>query len=71
MYFASEGFNSMGGYDIFMSKKKQGIWSAPINMGYPINTPYDDYFFAMTANGKYAYIASNRAGGKADLIFTK
>ncbi|MBK9191220.1 MAG: PD40 domain-containing protein [Crocinitomicaceae bacterium] len=64
MYFASEGFNSMGGYDIFMSKKKQGIWSAPINMGYPINTPYDDYFFAMTANGKYAYIASNRAGGK-------
>ena len=64
MYFASEGFNSMGGYDIFMSKKKGGIWSAPINMGSPINTPYDDYFFAATANGKYAYIASNRAGGK-------
>ena len=64
MYFASEGFNSMGGYDIFMSQKKGGIWSAPMNMGYPINTPYDDYFFAATANGKVAYIASNRAGGK-------
>lgn len=64
MYFASEGFNSMGGYDIFMSKKKGGVWSAPINMGYPVNTPYDDYFFAATANGKFAYIASNRAGGK-------
>jgi outer membrane protein OmpA-like peptidoglycan-associated protein len=65
MYFASEGFDSMGGYDIFMSKKiKGGGWGQPINMGYPINTPYDDYFFAATANGKYAYIASNRAGGK-------
>lgn len=65
MYFASEGFDSMGGYDIFMSKKiKGGGWGKPINMGYPINTPYDDYFFAATANGKYAYIASNRAGGK-------
>lgn len=36
-------------------------------MGYPINTPYDDFFFASTANGKFAYIASNRAGGKGGL----
>lgn len=64
MYFASEGFNSMGGYDIFMAQKKGGIWQAPINLGYPINTPYDDYFFAATANGKFAYISSNRPGGK-------
>lgn len=64
MYLASEGFDSMGGYDIFMSKKIQGQWSIPVNMGYPINSPYDDFFFAPTANGKFAYISSNRAGGK-------
>jgi len=65
MYFASEGFNSMGGYDIFYSKKiKGGGWGKPVNMGAPINTPYDDFFFAATANGKFAYIASNRDGGK-------
>jgi outer membrane protein OmpA-like peptidoglycan-associated protein len=65
MYFASEGFNSMGGYDIFVSKKlKTGYWGEPENLGYPINTPYDDFFFAATANGKFAYIASNREGGK-------
>lgn len=64
MYFASEGFNSMGGYDIFMCKKKGSEWGEPINLGYPINTAYDDFFFASTANGKYAYITSNRAGGK-------
>lgn len=64
MYFSSEGHNSMGGMDIFVSKFIQGKWTAPENLGYPINTPYDDMVFAITASGKYAYISSNRAGGK-------
>ncbi len=64
MYIASQGRASMGGYDIFVSKKIQGKWTPPKNMGYPINTPYDDFFFASTANGKFAYIASNRDGGQ-------
>ena len=63
MYIASEGWESLGGYDIFVSKKVQGQWTTPVNMGYPVNTQYDDFFFSPTANGKYAYIASNRAGG--------
>ena len=71
MYFSSEGHNSMGGYDIFMSEKKQGIWQIPVNMGYPINTPYDDHFFAATASGKYAYISSNREGGQGGLDIYK
>lgn len=64
MYIASQGHESMGGYDIFISYRTSGSWSVPVNMGYPINTPYDDFFFAATANGKYAYISSNRPGGK-------
>ncbi len=64
MYIASNGSNTIGGYDIFVSHKVQGQWSKPENMGYPINTPYDDFFFASTANGKFAYIASNRSGGQ-------
>lgn len=64
MYIASEGSGSYGGYDIFVSHRSQGTWSKPENMGYPINTPYDDFFFASTANGKFAYISSNRAGGE-------
>jgi outer membrane protein OmpA-like peptidoglycan-associated protein/tetratricopeptide (TPR) repeat protein len=71
MYFCSEGHNSMGGYDIFVSKKRQGQWTAPENLGYPINTPYDDLFFGITASGKYAYIASNRAGGIGGLDIYK
>lgn len=64
MYIASQGHESLGGYDIFVSYRTQGSWSKPVNMGYPINTPYDDFFFASTANGKYAYISSNRPGGE-------
>ncbi|MFT7613834.1 MAG: outer membrane protein OmpA-like peptidoglycan-associated protein [Parvicellaceae bacterium] len=64
MFFSSEGHNSMGGYDIFVSRRKQGQWQEPENLGWPINTPYDDHFFAMTASEKYAYIASNRGGGE-------
>jgi len=64
LYFSSEGYNSMGGFDIFMVKKDGDEWGKPVNMGYPINTPYDDFFFASSANGKYAYISSNRDGGK-------
>jgi outer membrane protein OmpA-like peptidoglycan-associated protein len=64
MYMASEGHESMGGYDIFYSRKVNNQWTKPVNMGYPINTPYDDFFFASTANGKFAYISSNRDGSK-------
>ncbi len=71
MYFTSQGHNSIGGYDIFVCYKKQGQWGEPINMGYPINTPYDESFVAITANGKYAYIASNRDGGKGGLDIYK
>lgn len=72
MYFSSKGHNSIGGYDIFVSYIDDlGHWSKPINLGYPINTPYDDLFYSATASGRYAYIASNRAGGKGGLDIYK
>ncbi len=63
MYIASQGGDGFGGYDIFVSKRSNGSWGEPKNLGYPINTPYDDFYFSASANGKFAYICSNRAGG--------
>ena len=72
MYFSSKGHNSLGGYDIFVSYVDDlGHWGKPINLGSPINTPYDDLFYSATASGRYAYIASNRAGGKGGLDIYK
>lgn len=63
LYFSSKGHNSMGGYDIFKSTLVNGVWSAPENLGYPINGPDDDVFFVVSGSGSRAYFASSKTGG--------
>jgi outer membrane protein OmpA-like peptidoglycan-associated protein/tetratricopeptide (TPR) repeat protein len=63
LYFASQGHNSIGGYDIFKSIMKDGVWGKPENIGMPINTPSDDVFFVLSANGRHGYYASSADGG--------
>lgn len=63
LYFSSKGHNSMGGNDIFYSENENGVWGEPINIGYPINTPDDDVFFVVAADGRTAYYSSIRDGG--------
>ena len=60
IYFSSQGHNSMGGYDIFKSEWKNGQWTKPENLGWPINTPDDDVFFVLSASGRHGYFASSR-----------
>lgn len=62
LYFSSKGHNSMGGYDIFKSiyDSVNNTWSEPINLGYPINTPYDDFLFVPSDDQSQAYFCSNR-----------
>jgi len=66
LYFSSKGHNSMGGFDIFRSQWNGKTWSVPENLGYPINTPEDDLFFIMAANGRIAYYSSIQPGGFGD-----
>ncbi|MFH2095746.1 MAG: hypothetical protein ABIJ16_08580 [Bacteroidota bacterium] len=63
MYFSSRGHNSMGGYDIFKCTMMDNGWSAPENMGYPVNTVGDDIYFVMSADGKHGYFSSDRMWG--------
>jgi len=63
LFFSSKGHNSIGGYDIFRSVNKDGKWSVPENLGYPINTTGDDAHFVMTTDNKTGYYASLRADG--------
>ncbi len=55
LYFSSQGFTGMGGYDIFFSELKQGKWTAPKNLGYPINTADDQVSLFITADGETGY----------------
>lgn len=64
LYFASKGHNSMGGFDIFRSERKDnGAWSVPENLGYPINTPDDEVFYITDQTGVFGYYSTIREGG--------
>ncbi|MCF6240156.1 MAG: hypothetical protein L3J74_02275, partial [Bacteroidales bacterium] len=64
LYFSSKGHETMGGFDIFISKKNEfGTWTMPENLGYPINTVDDDVFITLTPDGKRAYFSSYREDG--------
>ena len=65
LYFASKGHNSMGGYDLFVTYLNEisGEWSVPMNVGYPINTPGDDFIISFSKDRKYAYTSSVRKEG--------
>ncbi len=60
LYFSSDGRNGMGGFDIYFSQKKNGKWTNPKNIGYPINTEGDDLGFIVSTNGEKAYFSSNK-----------
>lgn len=65
LIYSSKGMNSMGGYDIFKTELNlsDSTWSKPVNLGYPINTPDEDIYFVLSADGKKGYYASGKAGG--------
>ncbi len=68
LYFASKGHIGLGGTDLFMSRlKSDGTWSNPVNLGYPINTKYNENSLMVSAQGDIAFFASNRLGGYGDL----
>ncbi|MCS7086364.1 MAG: OmpA family protein, partial [Bacteroidia bacterium] len=65
LFFSSNGHSTIGGFDVFKSLLlDDGGWSKPENLGYPVNTPADEIYFIMTADGSTAYLTSTRQGGK-------
>ncbi len=65
LYFSSDKHIGMGGFDLFMSRRSDdGQWQEPVNLGFPINTNGDEINFFVAADGKTAFISSQREGGK-------
>ena len=66
LYFSSTGHIGMGGLDIFKAKGAKSSFSKPINMGYPVNSAFDDFAFVNSMdddNHTMGYLSSNRLGG--------
>lgn len=71
LYFSSKGHNSIGGFDIFVSRRNaQGEFEKPRNIGYPLNTTADDVFFVPSIDGLEGYYSSRHGNtiGKSDIF---
>jgi hypothetical protein len=68
-FFCSNGHPGMGGYDIYKCTydPKTNSFSKPVNVGYPINTPDDEYTISFTQSMRYAYMSCFRPNGMGDL----
>ena len=62
IYYASDGENSMGGYDIFVTRynSSNGNYLTPNNIGMPFNSPYNDYMYVLDEYNNLGWFASDR-----------
>jgi outer membrane protein OmpA-like peptidoglycan-associated protein/tetratricopeptide (TPR) repeat protein len=78
LYFSSNGYPGLGGFDVFKSKgldqkvAKGSNRNFPIdNVGKPVNSAFDDFGYYENLVTKRVYFSSNREGGKgSDDIYT-
>ncbi len=65
LFFSSTWHPGLGGFDIFKSKKENGQWSEPVNVGVPLNSAANDlYFYISPQVDTFGYFSSNRPGSK-------
>ncbi|WP_118974143.1 OmpA family protein [Taibaiella koreensis] len=66
LYFASDGWVTMGGFDIYSADGGPSRYTNLTNLGYPINTSADELYYIHDPVGKPdAYVVSNRIGSIA------
>ncbi len=66
LYFSSNGWVTMGGFDVYSADGGPSRYTNIQNLGYPINTSADELNFIKDPSGKPdAYLVSNRIGSIA------
>ncbi len=64
LYYSSDGDGSMGGYDIFVATKDpvSGKFRQPIGLGYPFNSPFNEYMMAIDEDNGIGWWVTDRNG---------
>lgn len=57
--FSSNREGGFGGYDLYLTGKREGKWFEPINLGSQINSKYDEISPFITKDGTQIYFSSN------------
>jgi OOP family OmpA-OmpF porin len=63
LFFSSEGWPGLGGLDIFETQGSLSKWSEPKNIGNPINSSVDDFYYVTFEDNAEGLFVSNREGG--------
>jgi len=60
LYFAADGAESLGGLDLFVSRRDDDRFLQPSNLGMPYNSPYNDYLYAVDEETGAGFWISDR-----------
>lgn len=62
LYFSAKGDDSLGGYDLYITRadSEENSYFKPDNLGYPFNSVYNDYMLAIDEFNKLGWFASDR-----------
>jgi outer membrane protein OmpA-like peptidoglycan-associated protein/tetratricopeptide (TPR) repeat protein len=63
LFFSSNGWPSIGGFDIYEANEKDGNWLHPISIDHPVNSKFDEMYYRLSeTNDHEGYFVSNRDG---------
>lgn len=71
LLFASKRPGGYGGYDLYWTHKRNGVWSTPENLGPRINSAYDERSPFLATDGRTLYFSSDhprRSVGGMDIF---
>lgn len=75
LFFSSDRPGGFGHFDLYVSRREDGRWGEPKNLGRPFNSTRDDEYASFTADGLWMYYTSDRrertAAGRFDLYRTR
>lgn len=66
LYFSSDGYQTLGGLDVYKTRGLGVKWTAPEHLGLPVNSDHDDAHYFLSDDENFAYFSSNRAEAKDD-----
>ncbi|MTK54246.1 tetratricopeptide repeat protein [Paludibacter sp.] len=73
LYFAAQGANSLGGYDLFITRfnSKDNNYYAPQNLGFPFNSTANDYLMVVDEINNLGWFATDRSQPEGKVMIYK
>ena len=72
LYFSSNRLGGYGGMDLYVSERSNGVWGKPTNLGPKVNTPKNEVFPYVHADGTLFYSSNGLPGsGGLDIYYLK